>query len=160
MDNTVELRPLIDRDIDILKSWLVKPHVKKWYHDENAWLNEIEHRKDKYSFIKHFIVFVDDKPIGFCQYYDYEKGGENWHGNFYINGAFSIDYLIGEEEYLGKHLSPVIVELLEEAIIKKTEAKKIIVQPDMDNIVSRNTLLSSGYYYDEDNDVFYKELDR
>lgn len=45
-------------------------------------------------------------------------------------------------------------------IQNNTDAKKIIVQPEGGNKASRNTLLSAGFLFDAENDVFYKEIDK
>lgn len=97
-------------------------------------------------------------PIGFCQYYDYALSGETWHGNMDVKDTYSIDYLIGETKYLGCGLGKSIVLHLLDEIRNKTAAKKIIVQPEIGNKVSRSTLLSAGFLYNAENDVYYKEI--
>lgn len=67
----VKPRVFEDQDLDLFKMWL-----------------------------QHFIVEVDGKSIGFCQYYDYALSGETWHHGTDIRGAYSIDYMIGDEEKL------------------------------------------------------------
>jgi hypothetical protein len=44
----------------------------------------------------------DSKPIGFCQYYLCAQADEDDYNIFPKDGTYSIDYLIGEIEYLGK----------------------------------------------------------
>lgn len=97
----VVLKKLTNKDVPTVKGWLKEPHVAKWFQSYDAWINEIELRETKYSFIRHFILWNDNQPIGFCQYYDYAKGGENWNGNIPVEGSYSIDYFIGCRDYLG-----------------------------------------------------------
>ena len=156
--NRISLKRLENCYISILKKWLYNEHVAKWYTEPKAWLNEIENRNTEYYWIKHFIVEVEGKPIGFCQYYDYALGEETWHGDMDVEDTYSIDYLIGEPDYLRKGLGKSIVLNLVNEIRKNTTAKKIIVQPESENKASRNTLLSVGFLYDVENDVFYKEI--
>lgn len=155
----MKIREFTDQDTELMKKWLQRPHVSEWYNPEE-WLEEIELRKTEFEFIHHFIVKINDKPIGFCQYYDYSKGNEDWHGTFPVDGCYSLDYLIGEKESLGKGYGPKIVKLLTDIITDKTSSKCIIVQPEKDNIKSRRTLLSANYSYDEKNDVFYWMINR
>ncbi len=154
----ISLRKLEFSDISILKEWLYNEHFAKWYTEPVDWLNEIEQRNTKYCWIKHFIVETDGIPIGFCQYYDYAFGEETWHGNMDVQDTYSIDYLIGEIDYLGRGLGTSIVLNLVNEIQNNTIAKKIIVQPEAGNKVSRNTLLSAGFLFDVENDVYYKEM--
>jgi len=156
--NRVDLRAFEDKDLIIFKQWLCKEHVAKWYEEPSEWISEIENRYDKFKWVTHFIVEVAGVAIGFCQYYDYSLGGETWHNNADVKGSYSIDYMIGEEKYLRKGFGTDIVFALIEKVKAKTDAKKIIVQPESNNKASRNTLLSANFMYDVENDVYYKEL--
>jgi len=151
----MQLREISNADIKLMKQWLLKPHVVKWFKHPEAWIDEIEQRNTTYSFIKHFIVEEDNKPIGFCQYYDYALGKEDWHGNFNINNCFSIDYMLGEESYLHQGKGKEMVSLLTTKVFINAKVRCIIVQPEKDNLVSRKTLLGCGYQYDKINDIFY-----
>lgn len=154
----IKLRQFEDKDIDTFRKWLYLPHVAKWYHEPEDWMDEVKQRKDKYSFVNHFIVEYDIKPIGFCQYYEYIKGGETWHGDIATDGTYSIDYLIGESEYLGRKLGTKIINALCELIKKHDNVKRIIVQPESENKASCGVLLSCGFKYDESNALFIKEI--
>lgn len=72
-----------------------------------------------------------------------------------VDDTYSIDYLIGETDYLGCGLGKSIVKHLVEEIRETTDAAKIIVQPEPGNQALRNTLLSAGFLYDKENDVFF-----
>ena len=157
--NSIILRKLEDDDISIFKKWLYSEHVARWYTEPMDWLYEISKRDTEYHWIKHFVVETEGLPIGFCQYYDYALSGETWHGNMDVKDTYSIDYLIGEKDYLGRGFGKSIVLYLLDEIRNKTSAKKIIVQPEVENKASRNTLLSAGFFYDAENDVYYKEVE-
>jgi len=154
------LRPFDDSDLEQFKVWLKKEHVKKWFEHPDSWIHEIEHRKDEFDFVHHFILEADGQPVGFCQYYDYSRGGENWHNDTDITDTYSIDYMIGEEGFLRKGLATKMIALLEERIKRETKARKIIVRPEKENAVSRKTLFSAGYQYDNYIDFFIKEIKR
>jgi len=151
----MKLKELIDDDINLIDKWLDKPYIINWFINKESWMNEIKNRNTYYNFIHHFIVYIDNTPIGFCQYYDYRLGKESWHGSYKLSQTYSIDYLIGEEEYLKKGNGVKLVKLLTEKIFNDTNALDIIVQPDKMNIKSRRTLKSAGYVYDLNNDLFY-----
>lgn len=158
--NQMTLRPVQDADITLLTEWLNKEYILTWYHDGGEWLDEINQRKGSFSWIHHFIVLADDTPIGFCQYYDCFDGNglENWYHVTQRGDTFSIDYLIGNEAYLGKGYGKAIIQLLTEMIQKKEHPRQIIVQPDKENKASNQVLLANGYRYDEAKEYFYKEL--
>ena len=139
-----------------MEAWLNKEHVKRWYGDPNDWLIEVKGRNDKFEFIKHFIALYDDTPIGFCQYYACSDANEDWYGKIPLMGTYSIDYLIGEENYLGKGLGKAIIDLLIKNVFSLVDSERIIVQPDKENKASCNSLLSNGFIFDADNNVYCK----
>lgn len=67
----VKLFPVEDSHLQLLDNWLRKEYVIKWYNDADEWLNEIRARNAEFSFLHHYIVYVEDKPIGFGQWYDW-----------------------------------------------------------------------------------------
>ncbi|MDR1054899.1 MAG: acetyltransferase [Prevotellaceae bacterium] len=143
------IKPKGDSDIKQLEVWLNKEYILKWYHDASEWLNEIKERNDSFSFLHHFIVLKGNVSIGFCQYYDCFDTQEEWYSISWLNKVFSIDYLIGEEEYLGKGYGKQIVELLIHEIYKLSPKTEIVVQPDNDNVASCKALLANGFVYDK-----------
>jgi RimJ/RimL family protein N-acetyltransferase len=102
----ISLRPFADSDIPLFTEWLNKPYIQKWYDPIDEWLEEVKNCDAEFSWISHFIVMCEDAPIGFCQYYDCfdSQNFEDWNGRKFENRGevYSIDYLIGNENYLGK----------------------------------------------------------
>lgn len=152
MNDKIKLRELTDKDIPLFKKWLYMNHIAQWYHDPLDWIDEVEKRNSEYIWLNHFIVEFDEKPIGFCQYYEYCNSGEVWHGNIQINGAYSIDYMIGVISYLKRGIGKAIINQLVDKVKSHENAKCIIVQPESENKPSCNTLLSCGFYFDEENE--------
>lgn len=111
MMNKITLRQVDNSDIELLKNWLNKEYILKWYNDADDWLNEINGRNNSFSWIHHFIVMIDETPVGFCQYYDcYDANDmEDWYSVTRRDETFSIDYLIGDEAYLGKGYGKAII---------------------------------------------------
>lgn len=154
----IELQPIKDYDICLLEKWLYMPHIKKWFHETKNWLYEVEKRNSEFKWIHHFIVTYENNPIGFCQYYEYCNSGEDWHGKITISGAYSIDYLIGETEYIGKGLGKDVVRALIERIKLCKNAEKVIVQPEQDNTASCSLLAACGFVFDKENQVYIYAL--
>jgi len=155
--NKIFLEKLIDEDIELIKQWLQKDYIKKWYDPINDWINELNNRNREYNFINHFIVKNNSEKIGFCQYYDCFIAQESWYKVEKQNCTYSIDYLIGNENYLSKGYGKEIIRQLINKI-KSENGKEIIVQPDQENIKSNKVLLASGFTYKEPEKYFYKKL--
>lgn len=146
--NTLTLRPVEDSDIGQLEIWLNKEYILKWYHDADEWLDEIKERKGSFKFLNHFIVQKEYSPVGFCQYYDCFDAREEWYYADQPGKIFSIDYLIGEEDFLQKGYGKKIVRLLINEIYNRNPEAEIVVQPEDENIASCKALLANGFIYD------------
>lgn len=158
MENLIKIRALNNDDIELFTKWLYTPHVAMWYHEPMDWIMEIEKRNSEFIWVHHFIVEFKDKPIGFCQYYEYKNSGEAWHGDVDIEGTYSIDYMIGEANYLGRGFGKQIIKALVDKIKLYNNAKRIIVQPEPENMASCKTLLSCDFTFNKINEIYILEL--
>lgn len=154
----ITIKPMTETDLGLFKTWLYMPHVAKWYNDPLDWLEEIEQQNEAFSWIHHYIVVHDSLPIGFCQYYACADSKEPWAGYTAMGGSYSIDYLIGEAEYLGKGFGKKTVLELIKKIKMHSDAKRIVVQPEQGNKASCGVLMSCGFIYDTEKDLFLLAL--
>ena len=74
-NDKITIKPLRDEDVDTFSKWLAKEYINKWFCPDGeehkaAWLNEINNRNTQYHYMNHFIVYYNDKAIGFCLYLD------------------------------------------------------------------------------------------
>lgn len=146
------LRPFRDEDIRLMERWLYAAHVALWYKHPDHWLHEVRERHGAFSFLTHFIAEHEGVPIGFCQYYDtfYATEHEVWNDEPEVGKQqgeiFSIDYLIGEPDYLRRGFGKeMIMQML--AMLQKLGAKTVVVEPEQDNTASNRTLLASGFIW-------------
>ena len=161
VNDKLKLRLLDDSDVSLVEVWLNKKHIKKWYDippvcTVDDWLYEINNRNNGFRFVTHLIALWKETPIGFCQYYKCSDAEENWYGQTTLLGTYSIDYFIGEEEYLNKGVGKSIIALLVNEVFSLTGSERIIVQPDEKNNASCNSLLSNGFIFDIKNNVYLK----
>jgi len=145
---TLELRPLEDSDIPVMADWLTKDHVGKWYHDPQEWLREMRERNGEFAFLHHFMVYDKCLPFGFGQYYDCYDAREEWYEISVPGELYSIDYMIGDENYLGKGYGKAIVAALIDRIKSTGTAKMVIAEPDPGNLQSCGVLVSNGFTFD------------
>lgn len=62
-----------------------------------------------------------------------------------ISESYGIDYLIGEEAYLGKGFGKEIVTLLVRKVFSFPDSRRITADIDKENKASEKTLLSCGF---------------
>lgn len=148
------MRPIEDSDLPMLEAWLRKERILKWYDDADEWLGEMRERHVAFAFLNHFIALADGAPIGFGQWYDCFDAREEWYAVERPGEMFSIDYLVGEDDYLGQGYGKAIVRALIEAVKQRHPAAQIVVQPELENAGSCRALLASGFVYDKDKEYF------
>ncbi|MDR0948765.1 MAG: acetyltransferase [Lachnospiraceae bacterium] len=147
------LRSLEDSDIPILTQWLNKPHIKKWYDPIDEWIVEVRERNGDFSWLHHLMVMAGETPIGFGQYYDcFDSASmEDWNDRVFLKQGevYSIDYLIGEESYLGHGYGKELVKQLTELVFS-LGVREVIVDPDKENDKSNGVLRANGYVFDKE----------
>ena len=162
----IVLKPLREEDIPLFDKWLHKEYIYKWLCPDGeiqreAWLDEVNNRDGKYDFMSHFIVYCNDREIGYCLYADcfflkdLEEEGHDFEDLYgevsEKNHTYEIGYLIGEEDYLGKGIGKIIIRKLEEKIIE-LGGREISADPDEENTLSVKVLLSNGFKKKKDGD--------
>lgn len=127
--------PLTNADLNLLGQWFAKPHVKEWWSDALT-PNEIN---EKYgnrigdTIVCPYIVFLDEKPIAFIQYYWATKVGEGWWPEEDDN-TVGIDQFIGEEDYLNKGYGTLLIKQFITFLYQQhPKIKKIITEVDANN---------------------------
>ncbi|MDR0896302.1 MAG: acetyltransferase [Oscillospiraceae bacterium] len=156
---TLALHPLADADIALMETWLCQPRIKKWYDPIEEWLEEMRERQGKFAWLHDFIYMDGETPVGFGRFYDcYDSVGlEDWNGRLFParGEVYSIDYLIGNEAYLGKGYGKDLVRRLSEAAFA-LGAREIIVDPDGENAASNGVLRANGYRLDNSYGYYIK----
>lgn len=152
------LRAFTDGDMPLMETWLYTAHVARYYHEPEDWLYELRQRNGEFRFLSHFIAWDGETPVGFGQYYDCCDAGEDWYTVGNPGEVYSIDYLIGDTDYLGKGYGKELVRLLVERILKHRDAKEIIVQPEAINVQSNRVLIANGFYFDPQVGYYRKRL--
>ncbi len=149
--HVLELRVLCDDDISLAEAWLNKEHVKRWYEIPRMdvtiadWMHEIREHNGEFRWITYLIAMYHGRPIGLCQYYKCADSSDEDFGTLPIKGSYGIDYLIGEESYLGKGLGKGIINLLIDKIFSFPDAERITADIDKNNRASEKALLSCGF---------------
>jgi RimJ/RimL family protein N-acetyltransferase len=153
----IAFRPLEDDDIPLVDEWLRKDRVRRWFEKPEDWLGEIRNRRGEYSFLHHFIAVLGATPVGFCQYYACADVREACFLGVPRAGTYSIDYLIGEEEFLGMRLGEAMVRALVEMVFRIPAAERVVALPDPENHLSCRTLLGAAFHFDPGSGVYVLE---
>ena len=128
-----------EKDIPLWKTWSDVPHVKEVWFIEGYETTDYIHQKIEGNGYDHpFIIYVDNKPIGYiqcCDLYAYRTLCPKPKGLFTQEelGTFCIDLFIAESDYLNKGYGAEIIRLFTQKVIRDFGAKRILIDPAASN---------------------------
>ena len=134
METIFRFAPLEESHLSMLCKWFNKQHVKEWWNDN---LNDDE-IKSKYrarigsDSILPFVAYLDEKPIGFIQYYHPKKMGDDWWPDE-MQGTVGIDQFIGEEEYINRGYGTQMIGQFLVKLFSDAKIKKVVTDVDENN---------------------------
>lgn len=138
------LKKLTANDLELLYSWLCEDHVREFFGDPDEWLNEIYDNIDDLNWVFYFMVFFNNKPLGFVQYYETHKTPIGEWSEEPI-GTVGIDFLIGDTSMLKKGMGSKLLECLIMFIRKTNKYKFIVADPLEENKKSISLIIKNGF---------------
>lgn len=165
MQNKIALEPLHRVHLPLLHAWLQEPHVKAFYDKDEVWSEELVHQKfgsyiEGFKWIHgvqkpiySFIVYFDEQPVGYAQYYNaydfprdrYDLGKTFGHAQLEDGRLAALDIFIGAKAMMGKGIGPLAIQkLLKEHIWKQFSA--CLVDPDPTNKQAIRAYEKAGFH--------------
>jgi RimJ/RimL family protein N-acetyltransferase len=144
-------KPLQEADLNLLCDWLNEPHVKEWW-DDHLTDEEIKSTYKKRIgdiIVAPFIAYLNDKPIGFIQYYQADKVGDGWWPNE-VEGTFGIDQFIGDKNLINRGVGTKMIRAFVEHLFCNLNAKKIMTDVAPKNRRAIRCYEKVGFEFDEE----------
>ncbi len=139
-------KPLSPGDLDLLGQWFSQPHVLEWWQDDLS----PEEIKDKYGkpigdpVVCPYIAYLNDKPIGFIQYYWATQVGDGWWPNE-EDDTVGTDQFIGEVNYLNQGYGTLMMKAFIKFLFKNQKINKIITEAEPNNIRAKRCYEKAGF---------------
>jgi RimJ/RimL family protein N-acetyltransferase len=142
MQNThFTFKKLTQEDWPLLLQWFKEPHVEKWWPtpEENELMEYfLEKIRCKSTF--GFVVFLDEKPIGYIQYYYIDRSKVE-SGSLLPplpdETTVGIDQFIGDPNYLHKGYGTLFIkQFITELPTLKPELTTVIIDADPENLAA------------------------
>lgn len=150
----VRLRPLTRDDFGLLSSWLAQPVVARWWaHDPSPTAVEadfgdaVDGREPGWTWIGE----VEGRPFGLIQDYAIDSYPEYVEefieaGIELPAGAWSIDYLIGDQGMVGRGYGTALIAADVASIWQREPGASCLIVPvHADNAASVGALRSAGF---------------
>ncbi len=127
-------RPIVNVDRNLIHRWLDKPYVRKWFYGDGLanTLKGIDECIKGVSDTKYWLACNRDKPFAFLITSLVNKPEDELSKWCVAEGTtITLDMLIGEEEYLGKNLSHIIIK--EFLSSEFPEVEEVLIDPEASN---------------------------
>ena len=148
----IAFQPLRKEDLPLLREWLGREHVRPWWRDDlEESLREYEQAIAGLDPTDHYLILVEDRPVGMIETYLVEDHPE-WEAIVQVGaGVAGVDLLIGEPDLIGAGLGPrVLAEFAEKVVFARPETHACIAAVDEANRRSWRAFEKAGFRYVRD----------
>ena len=106
----IEFRPLAESDLPLLRDWLKREHVRRWWRQPiEQELAECRAAIEGREPTDYYVIVLDDRPAGMIQTY-LVTDHPDWEAIVQVgDGVAGVDLLIGEADLVGRELGPRIL---------------------------------------------------
>lgn len=135
-------------DLDLVRTWLGEPHVARWYLAGSTVDQEIDDLRSCIGGDRPthpLVVVVNDRPIGWCQWYLCEDYPDYAAGVGSEPGDVGIDYAIGDPSSVGHGVGTELVAALVVHVRQHHPRAGLLADPEAANVVSRRVLEKNGF---------------
>lgn len=135
-------RDVTDKDLPLLRDWLLQPHLAEWWDDADEAVEEIREAMDSIE-TEPLIVEWKGKPIAYLQCYDphLEEGHPYQDQPF---GTLGLDISIGNAAHLGiGHGSAIIRQF--SAQLFEEGCPRVIIDPHPANVRAIRAYEKAGF---------------
>lgn len=151
-----KFKTLNQNDLTLIYQWFQEPSINQWYARGKYW--SLEAIREKYEprllgqeNVPSFIIYKDEAPIGFIQYYQFEQGfPEGIHGQHNLllkqykqADLVGIDLFIAEGNMRGQGFGVKIINQFIEEFL--TNFSAAVVDPQALNITAIKCYEKSGF---------------
>jgi aminoglycoside 6'-N-acetyltransferase len=145
----LNFRPLTKADFELFARWIGRPYVQKWWKEPAT----VEHVAKEYGACtdgdlttRVYVVQAGAKPIGIIQVFKLASYPE-WDKVLAVPGAISIDYLIGEEDYIGRGYGTRMIKQFIDTVARPLypDASGVATSAEVGNAPSLGALAKAGF---------------
>ena len=106
----IAFEPLSRVHLTLLRDWLARDHVRRWWRDPDESLDHAEDALAGVDATEYYLIVLDGRPVGLIQTYLVSDNPEWEEVVGPGEGLAGVDLLIGEEDATGRGLGPRALE--------------------------------------------------
>jgi aminoglycoside 6'-N-acetyltransferase len=142
----IEFEPLRHEHLPLLREWLGRKHVSRWWGNVEKSLRQVEDALAGRDACRYFLIALDRSPIGMIQTYlvsDYPEW-ERVVGPG--EGLAGVDLLIGEEDAVGRGIGPAVLQqFARDVLFSRPETSVVVATVEEPNRRSWRAFEKAGF---------------
>jgi aminoglycoside 6'-N-acetyltransferase len=140
---------MIEPDLPSVDAWLHEPHVARWWTNTSPEAEIADYRRRVAgrgaAATVMLMITEDDRPVGWCQWYRWDRYPEEAEAMGALPAEVGIDYAIGEPTALRRGVGTEMVAALVAWVRRHEPGAGVLVDPDAANVASRRVLERNGF---------------
>lgn len=147
----ITFKKMTTEHLTIWNAWIKLPHIKEvWFVDGYEPAEYMAQKLAGNGYDFPFIIYLNEVPIGFiqtCDLYAYRMLCPKPKGVFCHEepGTFCLDLFIADEHLLNRGYGTKIVRAFSEKLIDEFNAKKILIDPAINNLRAIRCYEKAGF---------------
>jgi aminoglycoside 6'-N-acetyltransferase len=147
----IELRPMQQADLPLLRRWLQQPHVARWWLQDLTAEQQLQEYADRVAgrgdpaTTMLMVVERGRGPVGWCQWYRWEDYLDEARELDTHPGEVGLDYALGDPAAIGRGLGTELIAALVNEVRHHRPGCGFVVEPDAANGASRRVLERNGF---------------
>lgn len=154
MSGLFTFRPLRDADLELVRRWLLEPHVRRWYDDVAAAMYPDDTISEYQAAIRGedptdmYVIDLDGRPIGVLQSYRIDDHPEYAAQLALGRPAIGIDLFIGEPGLTGRGHGPALIRaFLRDVAFPCYGVDLCVIGPTVSNVAAIRAYEKAGFRF-------------
>ena len=146
--------PTREDDLELIRTWLLRPHVRRWYDDVAAETYPDHSIAERRSAIRgedptdYFVIHLAGRPIGEIQSYRIDDDPEYAAIVAIGRPAMGIDLFIGEPELIGLGHGPALIRtFLRDVGFPRYAVDLCVIGPTSTNVAAIRAYERAGFRF-------------
>ncbi|HVD30440.1 MAG TPA: GNAT family N-acetyltransferase [Methylomirabilota bacterium] len=144
--------PLREEDLELIRRWLLEPHVKRWWDDgvkspyPDAVIDDYREAIQGKDPTYHYLAQIDNRPAAMLQHYRIADDPEYAEALALDEDAVGIDLFIGDAELIGRgHGPPMLRQFLRDIAFPFHRLDVCVIGPSVKNVAAIRAYEKAGF---------------
>jgi aminoglycoside 6'-N-acetyltransferase len=147
----IEFQPLREDDLPLVRAWLGREHVRRWWRDPIEEAIEKRRQGIEEGRTDQYLIVVDGQPAGLIQTY-LVADSPDWEAIVGAEpGLAGVDLLIGKQELVGRGVGPQVLKAFaRDVVFARPETNACVATVEEPNRRSWRAFEKAGFRHVRD----------